>query len=182
MKKIELIVAHSIKKKGAVNEELGLNEYNLSEELVMAIIDELIIERNMDDKIIINIVYRDNGYKNMIENLNADLIMSFHFNAYNKKASGTEMLIADGVYDKEEINIVAELSKNISDAIGIKNRGVKEVMRGARGSALLHDADASLTVLCETCFIDNNLDMEKYEHSFNAVVNAYVNWIMEYCK
>ncbi|HSQ34087.1 MAG TPA: N-acetylmuramoyl-L-alanine amidase [Peptostreptococcaceae bacterium] len=87
-------------------------------------------------------------------NNNCDLFVSIHFNSFNGRAFGTEVLIyssSSKSKDKAE-----RVCKNISD-LGFKNRGVKE---RSDLYVLKHTKMPSLLVEC--CFIDNIGDMNIY--------------------
>lgn len=84
-----------------------------------------------------------------------NLDVSIHLNA--GKGTGTEVLVYDST-SYSAINAAAEICKNISAALGIKNRGVKfrpdlYVLRNTKAQALL----------VEVCFVDNTNDASKYD-------------------
>ena len=104
--------------------------------------------------------------RNWLESNKADFSIVVHRNAYNGTAYGVEVWSFDA--DAKSTEIAKEMSAAISSASGMYNRG-----RKGNGAAWL-----SANVRCcqlETGFIDNASDNEKYDKSFNAIVNAVCN-------
>lgn len=100
---------------------------------------------------------------------NCDLFASIHFNAFDGRANGAEVLIYNSSSRcKDEAKRICE---NISK-LGFKNRGVKErpdlyVLRHTKMAALL----------VECCFIDSEVDMKIYniEEMARAIVEGLFN-------
>lgn len=83
----------------------------------------------------------------------AELFLSIHFNAFNKKASGTECFAISDIGEAYASKIVAEISK-----LGFINRGVKD------GSRLYVVRETKMpAILIECCFCDSPTDMEMYD-------------------
>lgn len=102
-----------------------------------------------------------------------DYVLEVHFNAFDTKADGVEIL----VHPSEISTTVEELMlKNIS-TIGFKNRGVKtrtdlqnmNICKGSQGVSY---------ALIETCFIDNKSDMKLYLSHKKDVAQAIANGII----
>lgn len=90
---------------------------------------------------------------------NAKLHLCIHFNAYDKKAEGTETWIyaKGGNAEKYAKNLTTEISK----ALGLRNRGIK--VSGVDGKKLyVTSATKAPCCLIEVCFMDNLNDMNKY--------------------
>ena len=84
----------------------------------------------------------------------ADVVVSVHANAYSDaSASGTETYVYKKGYNAEKI--ATQVQKNLVEALGTKNRGVKE-----GNLAILRDTDAP-AVLCELAFATNKEDCAK---------------------
>jgi len=121
------------------------------------------------------------GYSKMenttlINSLNPDLAISLHCNSANTVATGTEAIYYPGSVKGKKF---AELlSKNVSEALGLKNRGAKEPWHG-RGSGLLSRTKAPC-VISEPFFIDNNEDLKKAFERKNEYIQAIVKSINEY--
>jgi N-acetylmuramoyl-L-alanine amidase len=98
-----------------------------------------------------------------------DLFVSIHFNAFDGRANGTEVLIySSSSRCKDEAKMICE---NISK-LGFRNRGVKErrdlyVLRHTKMPALL----------VECCFIDSESDMKVYkvEDIAKAIVEGVID-------
>lgn len=89
------------------------------------------------------------------------IVIDIHFNAASPQATGTEVLIP---YDatKFEKDLAKELTKTISETLGIKSRGVKteaDSHHGRLGWMRLTGEN----VLLEVCFISSKSDMESYK-------------------
>lgn len=182
MKKVQLIVGHKEIKKGAGN-WTGMTEWNFNKKLV----EDIFYKLSEEYDILSDIVFRESTYKNMVDSINCHLAIEFHLNAYEeqmgeKEATGTEMLVAERVYDTDTQLYIAELSQSIADTIDIKDRGLKERKPNTRGYYFLKNADVELAIIAETAFIDNISDMAKLLTNYNDVVGIYARWISDYCK
>jgi N-acetylmuramoyl-L-alanine amidase len=100
---------------------------------------------------------------------NCDLFVSIHFNAFDGRANGTEVLIYNS--SSKCKNEAKRICENISK-LGFKNRGVKE---RSDLHLLRHTKMASLLVEC--CFIDSESDMKIYnvEDMARAIVKGIFN-------
>lgn len=94
------------------------------------------------------------------------LDVSIHFNAFNGKALGAEVLY----YSAK--TLAAKVSSEIAKAGGFTDRGAKE----RKELYFLRSTNAS-AILIEVCFIDNKSDMDKYKKNFDSIVNAIVDSI-----
>ena len=169
--KICCIVGHSKRKQGASNKRTGLTEFSYNESLVLEIGEEL---ARMGHNV--NIVYRQT-YKQLphdINTIDADVVVSFHCNAYNEKASGTEVLYAEGS-DKGK-KAAQIFHDHIVDALKLTPRGIKPKRIKDRGGYILHKTKAPCIIL-ETFFLDNDLDLEcaikKHDKLVQAIVGAF---------
>ena len=153
MKKICLIIGHGGNDSGAVNPSNGYTELEYNTELVNRIQNKM--KNNYD-------ILIENRGNNKIEditkvnNFNPKLIISFHCNASDTKATGTEAIYYPSSSRGKELAII--VSKNVSFALGLKNRGAKVPYMG-RGEALLQRTKAPC-IISEGFFIDNNSDLE----------------------
>lgn len=91
-----------------------------------------------------------------------DVLLDIHFNAFNKKAQGTEVIVADDATD--EARVFAEgLLEVVCKALGTKSRGVKNESQSQHNRlGILHTGNAKISLLLEVCFCDNADDVEKY--------------------
>ena len=173
-KKICVIIGHGGNDCGAVSQdkkttELGYNT-KLADELVELLVD------NGYEAFTHNRGYSKMENTTLINSLNPDLAISLHCNSANTVATGTEAIYYPGSVKGKKF---AELlSKNVSEALGLKNRGAKEPWHG-RGSGLLSRIKAPC-VISEPFFIDNNEDLKKAFEKKNEYIEAIVKIINEY--
>ena len=98
---------------------------------------------------------------------NVDLDISIHFNAFNGKAHGVEVL----QYSDKTKDVATRICKNI-EAIGFTNRGVKD------GSTLyVLKNTISKAIIIECCFCDNSQDAKLYnpDKMANAIASAILS-------
>src|SRR5499427_1013715 len=90
-----------------------------------------------------------------------DYDLSFHFNAYDGKAHGTEVLW------KSQEDLAAEVSLAIADAGDFINRGAKY-----RSDLKFLNSTREKAILIETCFCDHTSDSENFTANFEAIAYA----------
>ena len=174
-KKICVIIGHGGNDCGAVSQdkkttELGYNT-KLADELV-----ELLVNNGYEA------FAHNRGYSKMenttlINSQNPDLVISLHCNSSdNLTATGTEAIHFPN--SKNGIRFATILSKNVSEALGIRNRGAKDPYQG-RGSGLLRSTNAPC-VISEPFFISNNSDLKAGLEKKQEYINAIVKSIDEY--
>ena len=112
-----------------------------------------------------------------INTFNPELIISFHCNdSENDTATGTEAIYYPGSVKGKELATI--VSKNVSEALGLKNRGAKEPWQG-RGSGLLSRTKAPC-VISEGFFIDNDTDLKIGLERMDGYVDAIIKSIHEF--
>jgi len=91
------------------------------------------------------------------------LDVSVHFNAYQttSKAMGAECLY------KTQKDLSAKVSKAISDASGLLNRGAKY-----RDNLSFLNRTAKPAILIEVCFVDSSTDASLYQRNFEGICRA----------
>lgn len=160
--KVLLIAGHGQGDSGAVGN--GYTEADKTRELSKLVYDLLVneIEVTLYDQ-------SKNCYK-QCKSGNApnwkefDLVVEFHFNAFNGLAKGVEVLVPHtGI--KQAADIVDAIAK-----YGFINRGIK-VRDNLLNMNLCTNANVDY-ILIETCFIDNAMDMRLYEGSRNQIANS----------
>lgn len=153
MKRIALVVGHSEGSRGAYNKEMNVHEYYLNESLAKHTLNYMSIESELDPCL----VYRLNGYSklpNDINELNPDLIISFHHNSTsNKTVQGTETLYYHK--SKESKELASKVQNALVDVLGFKDRGLKPVDSEDRGGYVLKYTNAPC-ILVEPYFISDN--------------------------
>ena len=184
MKKICLIIGHGQYKKdsngntyrepGATNPNNKYTEFQYNSELVPKIADKLKEEYEI---LIENRAYNSIEDTAKINTFNPELIISFHCNdSENDTATGTEAIYYPGSVKGKELATI--VSKNVSEALGLKNRGAKEPWQG-RGSGLLSRTKAPC-VISEGFFIDNDTDLKIGLERMDGYVDAIIKSIHEF--
>lgn len=134
-----------------------------------------------------NVIVTDNdndNLKQVVSHVNdlankTDLLISFHFNAFNGKARGTEALVYHGANDRTK-HLASNLAKVCSSVIKTPNRGVKFENSGQHSRlAILNDTKCN-SILLEVCFVDSEKDMQEYSNKFDVLINKLTNTIKGY--
>ena len=173
-KKICVIIGHGGNDCGAVSQDKKVTELGYNTKLADELVELLV--NNGYEAFTHNRGYSKMENTTLINSLNPDLAISLHCNSANTVATGTEAIYYPGSVKGKKF---AELlSKNVSEALGLKNRGAKEPWHG-RGSGLLSRTKAPC-VISEPFFIDNNEDLKKAFERKNEYIQAIVKSINEY--
>ena len=117
------------------------------------------------------------GLPNQINELNPLFSISLHANAFNQEATGTEMLYYHGSELSRQLALI--LQKNITNALGLKSRGVKSKKEKDRGGYLLKKVNCPI-VIAEPFFIDNVKDYDIAKNKSHELISAYANSIVEF--
>jgi len=174
MKKVAIIVGHSDKSRGASNAKTGETEWNYNNNIARKIHGKLLAK-----KVEPVIIYRTNGYSALpyeINRQNPSLIISLHCNAFDSSASGCEMLYYHS--SKASKSFATILQDKVNKVLGNKNRGIKPKHSEDRGGHILKSTNAPC-VITEPFFIDNDSELKNAEEKEAALVNAYVEAIVE---
>ena len=166
-----LVIGHKKSSPGARNEAAGIAEFEFNEKLAMD------IEAKVQD-VFIQRVYRRTfqALPHDINELNPNFIISLHCNAYNKEASGTEVLY---YYKSENGKKMAEiLDRHLVGALELPDRGILPRNVENRGGYLLKYTNASC-VISEPFFIDNDRDYARAMERYEQLVMAYALAIEE---
>lgn len=161
VKTCALVIGHKKHSPGAVNKTYSMSEFDFNEELSKEIetrVSGVHVQR----------VYRRtyNSLPNDINKLSPDFIVSLHCNAFNCKATGTEVLYYHRSAKGAEIATV--LQKNLVSALGLSDRGIKPITSEDRGGYLLKRTIAPC-IIAEPFFIDND---EDYLRALNSDLAA----------
>ena len=169
MKKCALVVGHKKSSPGASNKASGLTEFIFNDKLAIDIEEEI-------SGVEVQRVYRRtyNSLPGDINELDPDLIVSLHCNAFDGSASGTEVLYYHRSTKGELIASI--LNEHLVESLGLKNRGIKPKTAEDRGGYLLKNTVAPC-VIVEPFFIDNNEDLKTVTDKRNLLVKAYANGI-----
>ena len=170
---IVLEIGHSKASKGAHNKTFNISEFTFNEELVIDISDKL-NNLNIQNSIVYRTNYSD--LPNQINQLNPKFVISFHCNAFNTKASGTEMLY---YHSSKNGKLMASIfQKNIVDALKLPDRGIKPKHTEDRGGYILKYTDAPC-IISEPFFIDNDDDYQLIMDLYPEFLDANVKSILE---
>ena len=175
-KPIVLVIGHTKESGGAYNKQRNINEYGFNKALIKKVVTSLQL-KNFNKEIVVG---ERKGYIALPEQINSHnplFAISFHANAFNEKATGTEMLY---YYDCESSKRLAMiLQKNICKALGLRDRGLKAKNDNDRGGYLLKKVNCPI-VITEPFFIDNIEDFIAMEARKAQLVTAYVDSIIEF--
>ena len=166
-----LVIGHKKSSPGAVNESSGLTEFDFNEDLAIR------IEKKVK-KTEVQRIYR-RTYKELPDDINTldpDFIISLHCNAFNRKASGTEVLY---YHNSDASRTIAEiLRRDLVDFLGLPDRGIKPKTSEDRGGYLLRYTNAPC-VIAEPFFIDNDQNLSKAKENPEGLAAAYAGSIDE---
>jgi len=107
-----------------------------------------------------------------------DVVVEVHFNAFNGKASGVEVLISDNASHASSA-LAGEIAGGFAKIMGITNRGVKKESQSARGRLALM-RERGTVCLIEICFIDNRSDMRAYDNNRDSLARFLAQVISRY--
>lgn len=164
-----LVIGHKKKSPGAGNINKNVAEFDFNEDLALRI--EKKIEKSQIQR-----VYR-RTYKQLpddINELDPNFIVSLHCNAFDTKASGTEVLYH---HRSEKGKEMAEiLLSHLVDYLKLRNRGVRPRTSEDQGGYLLRYTQAPC-VIVEPFFIDNDADLAKAQEDIEGLAGAYAKAI-----
>ena len=166
-----LVIGHKKSSPGASNDKTGLNEFDFNEKLA------ILIEKKAQ-KTQIQRIYRRTYQElpNDINVLDPHFVVSLHCNAYDGRASGTEVLY----YHRSEVGkrIAEILQRRLHDVLGLRDREIREKTTEDRGGYLLRYTKAPC-VIAEPFFIDNDEDLAKAQENLEGLAGAYASAIDE---
>lgn len=99
-----------------------------------------------------------------------DILVDIHFNAFNGRAHGTEVLIPHNATAAER-----ETAENVllatTSALGTRCRGVKDAKSSQHSRLAILEDTRCHSVLLEVCFCDSEVDAMKYRLSRDRLVS-----------
>ena len=166
-----LVIGHKKFSPGAVNETSNLTEFDFNDHL------SVMIERQVK-KARVQRIYR-RTYRELPDDINSldpDFVVSLHCNAFNKKASGTEVLY----YHKSQggKQMAGILLSSLVGELRLPDRGIKPKTSEDRGGYLLRYTKAP-AVISEPFFIDNDQDLSVAQSDLEGLARAYASAIDE---
>ncbi len=167
--RVVLIIGHKKNSPGACDKDQERCEFAFNEALANDVKDKI-----GDDHDVL-IVYRKT-YKELPWDVNIlypDLVVSLHCNAYNTKASGTEVLYYKN--SKRGKKIAQIFQDYLMSVLGLRDRKIRGKGTEDRGGYILRYTNAPC-VLLEPFFIDNDNDyavvMDKYDDFVVAIAQS----------
>lgn len=106
-----------------------------------------------------------------------DLIVALHANAYNSRASGTEVLYWHN--SPRGQRLASCIQARLVKALGLSDRGIKPIRGDERGGAQLRGTVAPC-VIVEPFFIDKDEDYETALEQADAMCRAIAAGILDY--
>ncbi len=176
-----LVVGHKKSAQGARNETTGETEFQFNTKLVKYV---KAVAGEVNIKIVNRRTYK--GLPAMINKLKPDFVLSFHDNAYNTKASGSETLYHE---DKDDPTPWDGLSKQLArivqdkmvGVLGLPDRGIKGRDEEGRGGYLLRNVKAPCGIL-EPVFIDNDEDLDNIKAKLKEFGDCIVEAIHDFAE
>lgn len=137
--------------------------------------------RKMGQKVITDLNTESLGqYLSRIRSGTGSVVCEFHFNAFNGKATGIEVLVQQDA-DKLDLACAKELAWGMREIMGLSLRGTgvkKESESQHRRLALMRES--GIVVLVEICFIDNPSDMAAYDQNFDELASMFAGVLSKY--
>ena len=160
-----LVIGHKKNSPGVVNIKADLSEFDFNEKLAFLIEEKV-------QKTKIQRVYR-RTYMELPDDINTlspNFVISLHCNAFNTKASGTEVLYYHGSEKGKKISEI--LLNHLSGYLNLPIRGIKPKTAEDRGGYLLRYTKAPC-VIVEPFFIDNDDDLARAKKDIGGLATAY---------
>jgi N-acetylmuramoyl-L-alanine amidase len=179
---IALIVGHTEKKPGAFSPFLKKHEYKYNTEFARLIRGEA--ERA---SLSCSIHFRDKGgvsgaYIDAVKSEPA-CIIELHFNAFNTRVSGSEILIneRDDEPGLKERELATTLQNRIASTLGNTNRGIKSrSSKGERGFYSLSRTSKIPSMILEPFFGDNDSDARNFDYKKQQAAQVIVRTTREF--
>lgn len=168
--KILLISGHGAGDCGAVGN--GFKEADLTREVVNNLAEKLRPFCQVDIYNQSRNAYADvNSGALQVNFANYNYVFEVHFNAFDKKAKGTEIFVTrEEPATKVEEKIMKQLSKYF-DVRGVKRKNFNVIAKARRSGVS--------SALIEVCFIDNANDMNVYTNNRDGICGAIADGIKE---
>lgn len=160
---LALIIGHDKSDQGAKMVETNETEYMYNSRLAKRVKE--IAEKHFP-LVNVHIIERpasgpagiEEAYRIANEDVKADLAIELHFNAFDTKSQGTEVLCASNPNDIELAHIVYKCVCQVFQREGKEDRGVKVVARNARGATNVNSFPGGANCLVEPFFGDSPKD------------------------
>lgn len=178
MSSVALVIGHGPKHdRGAVSRDKSVNELDWNRDLVEKIQSSIKSKSGLACYIVHRTIERLQPVKETNET-NANIAIEFHLNSSDGKASGIEMIHANG--SKRGKLLAQALQSAAVKVLRLNDRGVKTPWQG-RGERWLKGTKMP-AVIAESFFIDNDTDLTIGTTKKNELANAYADAIIEFLK
>eukprot|EP00112_Aurelia_sp_Birch-Aquarium-sp1_P002843 Seg13155.1 transcript_id=Seg13155.1/GoldUCD/mRNA.D3Y31 product="hypothetical protein" protein_id=Seg13155.1/GoldUCD/D3Y31 len=177
-KRVGIIIGHRPSAKGAKNAKAGVYEFDYWNDFAKKL-EKCLKQRGEIEPVLIYRGDHRGSYgvlPDLVDRKRCDFLVSLHANAYNGKASGSEMLYCSKNGKKLALRLMAA-----SSVLGLKHRGVKWRDEEHRGGHLLWNTKAPC-VISEPFFIDNDHDYAVAVRRKTDLVIAYASNLEGYAK
>ena len=177
MRKVILNIGHGGVRKDPGACANGFEEHTWNKDFVENYIVSECKEQGLDYSIVNQDYYSTlPGKINNIAN-KGDITLSFHLNAADETAHGSEMLYW---HTSEKSKELAEyLQEANTEATHLRNRGIKPRVKGDRGWTLLYKTTTPC-IIVESGFVTNKNDMEVLEATKKELAKYYVAAVKNY--
>lgn len=181
MKKIALIIGHSAKNQGAVNDNSGVTEFMFNKPLAFMIATVLAEAGHHPI-----VMYRETSYTKLpleVNKTGADLAVSLHCNAFDDNPHGSETLHYES--SSRSKLLAQSIQTEVVNTLGLKDRGVKPRKydhvgkAGDRGGYLLRYTNMPC-VISEAFFIDSDQSLKQATADKQFLANAIARGIINY--
>lgn len=166
-----LVVGHSKSDGGAVSASGAVREFDFNDALASDVADAVNAA-----KCGVKVMHRTN-YTSLPAQINAvkpDFVLEMHCNAYNGRATGSEVLFWKT--SSRGAVFAGILQRRILEGLGLTDRGTKGITGNDRGGFLLRRVLAP-ALICEPFFIDNPQDLRVAFERREFLVTAYARAI-----
>lgn len=170
-----LVIGHRPSAPGAVSRG-GVSEYEFNKPIARSVAAGV---QDVDVQVVERGDYYG-AYGDLPEKINAtgaDFAMSLHFNSVAFVATGSEVLFCAVSGEGQHLAKIA--LAEITDALGLADRGVKPKGEGDRGGTYLWETNMP-AILCEPFFGSNPSDWKRAKTRKEMLARAYARTISEY--
>jgi N-acetylmuramoyl-L-alanine amidase len=178
------MIGHSKKAPGA-RFALGGNEYHYNSKV--ADIAKRYADSKYGKNVTTHLIFRDgigrSGAYKKAEQLQCDVVVELHFNAFNKTVVGTETLTTTHSGDKAYGKAMQDMMVKVFDRTG-QSRGLKPISRSTRGGANVYGLPNGYNCLVEPFFGDvrseAEMALDKQEEYAKGLINTSVKFCREH--
>lgn len=175
MKRVVILAGHNFEKPGChtVIDGKIITEFSITTELVAEVFKR---ERLMGIDLIVKARNDFGDLVDEVNSLNADYLISCHFNAYDNKAQGIEVLYSHVSSRGKAFATMAQ--GKLVKHLGLDDRGIKPTKPNERGGSILNKTKP-VAILLEPFFLDDIEDKETLNDYMRKTENAILE-ILDY--